>query len=404
MNKTFLIFRHEFMRTLKRKGFIFLTLSLPVLALIGIGVFRIISGMSAPSTQITKVGYVDEVGGFDQFTRQGNIELVSFQTTEDATQALLDKDVKSYFVIPSDFVSTGMIIMYDTQKQLEPPTATIGAIKTFTSSNLLTGKVSQDVIARVDAPLNVSSTLLTSTGEISPEQAGYANFIVPAVFSFLLMFSLIFSSAYVIQSLGEEKENRLMEILLSSVSTRELLVGKVLGLGTAGLVQVLVWVVSLPLLINLASSSIGGLLSSIQVPFSFWVLGIVYFILGYSIFAVLSAGIAAVTGSLQEAQGLSGLYTLFNVVPFWFISLLMIFPNSPVWVALSIFPFTAPVSTMLRMGITGVPLWQIAASVAVLLLSITGGLMLDARLLRTYLLMYGKRPNLGAIVRSLRTA
>ena len=404
MNKTFLIFRHEFMRTLKRKGFIFLTLSLPVLALIGIGVFRIISGMSAPSTQITKVGYVDEVGGFDQFTRQGNIELVSFQTTEDATQALLDKDVKSYFVIPSDFVSTGMIRMYDTQKQLEPPTATIGAIKTFTSSNLLTGKVSQDVIARVDAPLNVSSTLLTSTGEISPEQAGYANFIVPAVFSFLLMFSLIFSSAYVIQSLGEEKENRLMEILLSSVSTRELLVGKVLGLGTAGLVQVLVWVVSLPLLINLASSSIGGLLSSIQVPFSFWVLGIVYFILGYSIFAVLSAGIAAVTGSLQEAQGLSGLYTLFNVVPFWFISLLMIFPNSPVWVALSIFPFTAPVSTMLRMGITGVPLWQIAASVAVLLLSITGGLMLDARLLRTYLLMYGKRPNLGAIVRSLRTA
>jgi ABC-2 type transport system permease protein len=404
MNKTFLIFRHEFMRTLKRKGFIFLTLSLPVLALIGIGVFRIISGMSAPSTQITKVGYVDEVGGFDQFTRQGNIELVSFQTTEDATQALLDKDVKSYFVIPSDFVSTGMIRMYDTQKQLEPPTATIGAIKTFTSSNLLTGKVSQDVIARVDAPLNVSSTLLTSTGEISPEQAGYANFIVPAVFSFLLMFSLIFSSAYVIQSLGEEKENRLMEILLSSVSTRELLVGKVLGLGTAGLVQVLVWVVSLPLLINLASSSIGGLLSSIQVPFSFWVLGIVYFILGYSIFAVLSAGIAAVTGSLQEAQGLSGLYTLFNVVPFWFISLLMIFPNSPVWVALSIFPFTAPVSTMLRMGITGVPLWQIAASIAVLLLSITGGLMLDARLLRTYLLMYGKRPNLGAIVRSLRTA
>ena len=404
MNKTFLIFRHEFMRTLKRKGFIFLTLSLPVLALIGIGVFRIISGMSAPSTQITKVGYVDEVGGFDQFTRQGNIELVRFQTTEDATQALLDKDVKSYFVIPSDFVSTGMIRMYDTQKQLEPPTATIGAIKTFTSSNLLTGKVSQDVIARVDAPLNVSSTLLTSTGEISPEQAGYANFIVPAVFSFLLMFSLIFSSAYVIQSLGEEKENRLMEILLSSVSTRELLVGKVLGLGTAGLVQVLVWVVSLPLLINLASSSIGGLLSSIQVPFSFWVLGIVYFILGYSIFAVLSAGIAAVTGSLQEAQGLSGLYTLFNVVPFWFISLLMIFPNSPVWVALSIFPFTAPVSTMLRMGITGVPLWQIAASIAVLLLSITGGLMLDARLLRTYLLMYGKRPNLGAIVRSLRTA
>jgi ABC-2 type transport system permease protein len=214
--------------------------------------------------------------------------------------------------------------------------------------------------------------------------------------------SLIFSATYVIQSLSEEKENRVMEILLSSVSTRQLLTGKVLGLGTAGLVQVIVWVISLPLLLNLASSYIGGFISTIHVPANFWVLGIIYFILGYSLFAVLSATVAAVTSTVQEAQGLAGIYTVFNFAPFWFISLLMFFPNSPVWIVFSIFPFTAPVLVLLRLGLFGVPIWQLIVSIAVLVLCIIGGLLLAARLLRVYLLMYGKRPNLGQIIRNLK--
>ena len=107
-------------------------------------------------------------------------------------------------------------------------------------------KVPANVITRVETPLNLVTTTLTSTGAVAPQQGGYANFIIPGVFSLLLALSLIFSSTYVLQSLGEEKENRLMEILLSSVSTRQLLTGKVLGLGAAGLVQVIVWVISLP--------------------------------------------------------------------------------------------------------------------------------------------------------------
>jgi ABC-2 type transport system permease protein len=82
--------------------------------------------------------------------------------------------------------------------------------------------------------------------------------------------------------------------------------------------------------------------------------------------------------------------------------LLLIFPNSPVWVAFSIFPFSAPVLVLLRFGVTGVPAWQVAASLAVLVVCIVGGLLLAATLLRAYLLMYGKRPNLGDIGRSLR--
>ena len=403
MNKILLIFRHELLHTLRRVGFIILTLAVPVLALLGIGIFRIVSGITAPPAEVTKIGYVDEPGIFSQFNTQGNLEFVNFNTIEAATQALIDKDVTEYFVIPQDFVETGMVSFYSTQRQLIPPEGTISAVQKFITSNLLSGKVSPSVITRVESSINAISITLTSTGEVAPQQGGFANFILPAIFGVLLAFSLMFSSIYVLQSLSEEKENRLMEILLSSVSTRQLLTGKVLGLGAAGLLQVIFWAITLPLLMNLASSSIGGFLSSIQVPLSFWILGIVYFILGYTIFAVLSAGIAAVTSNLQEASGLSAIYSIFNFAPFWFFSVLMLFPTSPAWVVLTIFPLTAPVLTMLRLGVTGVPVWQMAVNIILLILSILGGLWMDSKLLRAYMLMYGKRPGIGQIIRSLRS-
>ena len=215
--------------------------------------------------------------------------------------------------------------------------------------------------------------------------------------------SLSFSSSYVLQGLGEEKENRLMEILLSSVSTRQLIIGKVLGIGAAGLAQIIVWVISIPLLLNLASSSIGGFISTIQIPTNFLILGVAYFVLGYLLFAVLSASVAAISATVREAQGLATIFGIFAIAPLWFYSLLMLFPNSPIWVVFSIFPFSAPVLVMLRLGMTGVPAWQLAISIAVMVLSIIGGLLVAAKLLRTYILMYGKKPNLGEIIRSFRS-
>jgi len=403
MNKTSLIFKHEFLRTIKRTGFIILTLSLPVLALLGIGVFHVVSGITKPPAEVTRIGYVDEVGGFEQFTTQGNITLFQFDTPEAATQALIQKDIKEYFVIPPNFISTGIIKRYTMQKELVPPATTETAIKDFLSSNLLAEKVSPSVIARIEAPLNLVTTTLTASGAVAAEQGGLTNLIIPGIFSLLLALSLLISSAYVLQGLGEEKENRLMEILLSSVSTRQLMSGKVLGIGAAGLVQVVVWVISIPLLLNLASSSIGGFLSTIQIPPNFLVLGVAYFILGYLMFSVLSAGIAAISATVQEGQGIASIFTLFAVAPFWFYSPLFMFPNSPVWVVFSIFPFSAPVLVMLRLGMLGVPAWQLIASMAVMVLSIVGGLLLVARLLRTYILMYGKRPGLRVIVRNLRS-
>jgi len=402
MNKTLLIFKHEFRFTIKRTAFIIMTFIVPLIALLAIGAYHVISGAVKPTAEITNIGYVDNIGGFQYYTSQGKISLVPYDSSDVANQALASKDIKGYLVISSDYLTTGLVYFFTLEKQLEPPPATLSAIKNFLSSNLMTGKVSQTTIDLVEAPLNVITTRLTVTGAVSPEQGGYGNLLVPGIFSLLLVLSMMFSSSYLIQGLGDEKENRLIEVLLSSVSVRQLLIGKVLGLGAAGLVQVVVWVISAPLLLGLASSSIGGFLKTLVVPPNFYLLCIVYFILGYLLFAMISTAIGAISPSAREGQQLATIFTIPSIAPLWFSSAIMLFPNSPVWVVLTIFPITAPVTLMLRLGSTDVAAWQIALSILVLVLSVVGGLLLTARIVRTYLLMYGKRPGLGEIIRNLR--
>jgi len=402
MNKTLLIFRHEFINMLKRTGFIIMTLAIPVLALLAIGVYQIFSRVEKPPEQEVKIGYVDESEGFNNYTQQGNITLIIYETREMAKTALINNDIVEYFVIPSDYVKTGIVDRYTLQKQIEVPAENANAIKNFLLSNLLNGE-STSIIERVKAPLNIVSTRLTETGTVAPEQGGFQTFIIPYLFSILLIMSIFFSSCYLLQGLGEEKENRIMEILLSSVSTRQLLTGKVLGLGAAGLIQILVWLVSASLLLNIASAAIGGFISTIHIPSDFLILGIIYFVLGYLLFAIISAGVGAVSPTAREGQQLSTIFTLVAIIPFYFMPVLITTPNNLASVILTLFPLTAPVTVMVRMGLADIAIWELVVSIILLIVSIIGGLWLAAKIFRTYLLMYGKRPNLQQIMHNLRS-
>ena len=405
MNKTWLIFRHEFLHTIRKRGFVIITLAIPVLALAAIGIFQIIAQTGQPAViETTSIGYVDDLGGFDQDTGQGNIQLVGFDTYSKARTALLNEAVAEFFIIPPDFISSGVIERYTLAKQVETPATVSTAIRNFLVANMLSGKVPEEITSRIQAPLEMEVTRLTETGEVATDQGGYGNVIIPAVFSLLLALSLMLSSTYMIQGLGDEKESRLVEVLLSSVSGRQLLLGKVLGLGTAGLLQVVVWLASAPLLLRLASSSFGGFFDSIQIPANFLVLGIVYFILGYLLFASLSVGVGAISPNAREGQQLAMIYTLLTFVPLWFSSLLFIFPESAIWKVLTIFPITAPIATMLRLGVSDIASWELIASIAVLVLSTVGVLFMTVRAFNAYLLMYGKRPGWREIMRNIRTA
>ncbi len=404
MNKTTLIAKHEFIITIRRKAFIIFTLAFPVLALLAMLASQVISGLEKPPAEIENIGYVDETGVFNEYTAQGKIELVRFASQDEAKIALLEKDIKEYFVVSADYISTGRVLRYTLDRELEPGGETYTVIRDFLLSNLLEGKTTPEITERVKAPLNMVSTLLTDTGEVAPNQGGFATFIIPYIFSMLLLMSIFFSSGYLLQGLGEEKENRVMEILLSSISSRQLLAGKVIGLGAAGLLQIIVWLVSAQFLAKFASNTWGNIIGNLQIPSDFLILGTAYFILGYLLFAVLMAGVGAISPTAREGQSMSTLFTLAGVSPLWFMAFIIENPDHIVSQILTIFPITAPVTVMIRLGLTKIPIWELAVSIGLMVVAIIGCFILAAKLFRTFLLMYGKRPGLKEILRSFRSA
>ena len=406
MNKTLIILKHEFTKTLKRRSFIIMTLAFPLLALLAIVGYQAIQGTGdeTPVEQTITIGYVDNTGVFNDYTDQGDVILIAQSTEEEATGALLDGEISQYFVIPQDYITTGIITRYTLERELETPGDVQQAIKDFLISNLLAEEADSQVVGRVQYPLTLSSITLDKSGQVAEEQGGFAAFIVPYIFSMLLIISIFTVSGFILQGLGEEKENRVMEILLSSVSPRQLITGKVLGLGAAGLLQIIVWLLSARYLAGIASSTIGGMLSSLQIPADFLILSLVYFILGYFLFAIIMAGAGSIGATAREGQQLSVFFTLAAVSPLWFAVLITNNPNHVIVQFLTMFPLTAPVTVMLRIGLADIPVWQLAVSIGLMIVTIIGLLFLVAKVFRTFLLMYGKTPKLGEIVRYLRQA
>jgi ABC-2 type transport system permease protein len=201
---------------------------------------------------------------------------------------------------------------------------------------------------------------------------------------------------------SEEKETRILESLLCSVSPDELLAGKLFGLGSAGLTLVGVW--------TLAGAFTGGgmlALAHVKLPPSLLVIGFLYFLLGYLFYSSIMLSVGALTSNLREATQYSGYLTILNVCPFWIMWKFLNTPNSGLAVGMSLFPPTAATSMMLRMSAASVsgaviPPWQIATSLGLLGLSAVLMLMLGSRLFRLGMLLYGKTPNLPEIMRILR--
>jgi ABC-2 type transport system permease protein len=131
---------------------------------------------------------------------------------------------------------------------------------------------------------------------------------------------------------------------------------------------------------------------------------VVYFVLGYLLFSVLSVSVGAISANATEGHNLSMFYGLAQFIPLWFAGFLINFPKNPLWVVLSLFPITAPVATMMMVGVSDVPAWQIVTSIGVLALSVLVGLYFATKLVRVFMLMYGKRPSLADIILGLRAA
>ncbi len=403
MNKTLLILRHEFVTLVKRKGFVIMTVVFPLIGFTAIGIYMVVQGVGTGEQELPMIGYVDEFGGFSEYTIQDNVTFVPFDSQDEATDALLVEEIDEYFIIPVDYLEQGIVSRYVLEKELEVPGGTRSAMTRFLQSNLLEGQTSPEIAERVKTPLLLANIRLDETGNIAEDQGGFESFLVPMIFAFLLIMSIGSSSGYLLQGLGEEKENRVMEVLLSSVSPRQLLTGKVLGLGAAGLIQVIVWLVSLIILTQLASDVVGGLMAGLKIPENMLLLGIVYFILGYLLFAVIEAGMGAIGANAKESQQMVVALMLPAVLPFYvFVIFLRDNPDHVVGTVLTLIPVTAPMSVFVRLGMSEIPLWELLVSIGMMVVAIVGGIFLAAKAFRVFLLMYGKTPGPREIIRYLR--
>ena len=404
MKKTGIIARHEFITTIRRISYILLTLSFPVLGLLGMLVYMGVanwSGDGAPPEEL-KIGYVDNTGIFNDYTSPDGAVFIVYDTNDEAREALFTEELNEFFIIPEDYVETGLIARYTTERELEQPWETRKLTEDFLIANLLDGKVSGEVLRRVQSPmLSVSTRLDPETGEIIPAESELTAFAMPYVFALLFMMSLFFTSGYLLQGVSEEKENRLIEILLSSVSARQLLTGKVLGLGAAGLIQIVTWLMSSVVLLAIASLFF-SLPEGLSIPVGLIIFGIIYFILGYLLFGILMATLGSIGSTARESSQWTGIFVMPAVAPLILIPLFIENPDHIIFTVFTLFPLTAPVAAIMKLSTGAMPVWELVLSIAILIASIIGAMWLASRVFRTFLLMYGKRPSLREVRRYIR--
>jgi ABC-2 type transport system permease protein len=230
-----------------------------------------------------------------------------------------------------------------------------------------------------------------------------ASFWKGYIMAILLSMTTMIYGMNVARSIIQEKTSRIFEVMLAIAKPSDMLAGKLIGVGAVGLTQIAIWLIAGAILIGtpMAASFLSGDLAVHISPVEA-VLFPVYFLLGYLLYSSMFAGLAASCETEQELQ----MYMPLAAAPVWLsFSLIMVVVNDSdsAWaVAGSLFPPTAPIIMFLRMASQIPPLWQFAASIGLMVVSILVILWISAKLYRVGILMYGKRATLPELVRWLR--
>ncbi len=397
MKKFWLIFRNEYLRHVKRKRFIFALLSMPFFVglMVGVGLLAVWAEYDG-----RPVAYVDQSGLFVDARMEPAkpdslfpaTKFVAFTNVDEARTALINRQVQAFFLIDPAYESTGKVTLFsvDTVKD-----STRSDFRDFLRYNLVTNFPAQTAERLIDGPDIVIQSLETNRNISGNE---FLSILVPLISGLLFIVVVNTSGTYLVQALVEEIENRTMEIVITSVSHTQLMTGKVAGNLAVGLTELLVWLAFGFLGFFFAQRYIPGA-ENIKIAGEFVLLMILTLLPAFVMVAGFMAAIGATSSDTREAQQWAGLFTLPIVIPFWLIVPLTESPNSVLAIALSLIPITAPITMPLRVAFTEVPLWQIIASLALLVAGAVGSLWLAGRTFRLGMLRYGKRLSLREVLR-----
>jgi ABC-2 type transport system permease protein len=270
--------------------------------------------------------------------------------------------------------------------------------------------VDVSVLAAATAPVSLETSRV-SNGQASGE-SGESSFMLAYVMSFLLYFALIIYGIQVMGSVVEEKTNRIMEILVSSLSPFELMLGKVIGVGSVALLQLGIWTGTAKVLATqrVAIASLLGAspadAMSMPIPSISGGLLAVYlsfFVLGFFLYSAAYAAVAATVSTQQEAQQAAMPITLCIVVGLMLMFGLLDEPNGTLARTMSMIPFFAPFVTPVRYSLSPLPLMEVLASAGITGFGVLAVAWVAGRIYRVGILMYGKRASVVEVLRWIRT-
>jgi ABC-2 type transport system permease protein len=395
MNKLWYVAWHEYQRHVFTRRFVLVgLLSVPLVILVLVGLIFLILSLDIDTTPL---GYVDSSGLLTNPISapapewpDKSVSILAFTNEADARAALESGSIQAYYVLPADYLSTGQLRVVHLDPLKSSPRV---QFYDFLTANLL--KSTDPAIANrlvKGAEIIVQSP----DGTRSISSKNWFNVLIPIVAGIAFIIAMFSTGGYLMQAVVEEKENRTMEVIITSVSPNQLITGKIIGDTAVGLTQIVLWLVFIVIPILVFRNRF-TFLQGIQIgPQTLFLLVFVMFP-AFILVSALMAAIGATVSEAREGQQMVGMISLPIWIPYMLTSSLMGNPNSPMAVGLSLFPLTAPLTMLMRDGLTILPAWQIALSSVILLLSAVVAIWLAGRAFRLGMLRYGKRLKLSEI-------
>jgi len=428
MHNTWLIIRREYVERIRSKAFIIMTMLMPVFMASTILIPALLSGMKSGGTRrIVLVVNNPEVAEAvkrqliapqpsppDDLAKSApkkkpsapRYDITIDTNTSDAERTALRQQISDgkidgfLWLSDNDLASRKVVYNAKDVTDFGESIELRNAIQTALTKRQLAKKgMSGAEVENLLKPIDMDSIRIDKGKEGA---SGISVFLVSFTMVMLLYVNMLVYGFAVMRSVIEEKSSRILEVLLSSVTSKQLLAGKIIGVGAVGLTQTLIWLLvalafSLPGL--LASRSIP---SNVQIPIAGVVAFAVFFILGYFLYATMYAALGSMVNSDQEAQQVQWpamLPIIFSIV---LSTPVLQHPNSSLAFWTSMVPFFAPILMFVRVMVETPPAWQIILCVALKLLTTWGMLGLSSRIYRVGILMYGKRPTLPELRKWLK--
>ncbi len=407
MRKIWRVFKYEFMSVVSRRSFILGLILVPLIPTIIIGLVSLLKPKDSPDlvktivkevSNPTPYGVVDESGLINDYPNWVMGQLIPFEDESLARQETQAGKLDGFYIVSADYLETGDVLL------VKPEVSMVGEMKynaifeELIRYNLLDGD--DALYAKLVNQVKVTTEYLDIEQADTRDQNDPSTFMVPFFISFFFYMLLIITSSMMLNSVTKEKENRTMEILLSSAEPVDIFGGKILARGLASLLQAAVWLATILLLTKLTNRTL-NLPFKLEVPTAVFTWGIPYFLLGFLLYGSLMAGLGAMVPNTREGGQFSLIMNMPLILAYLALSEFVANPNSAATLFLSLFPLTSTIVMPTRLAIGAVPVWQLI--VALLLLALTVWLVVRAaaNLFSSQNLLSGQKFNLKTFFSTL---